>query len=333
MQRPVSGRTLHGPVVDHLLGWSWLIVAVMVWPFRSDPAAIRPIVAAAFLLSFAHQPLTLGLVYGDRRQFSVRPMTYRWMPILVAVSIAALWLTSLAVLSMIAMAWNAQHTLMQRYGLLRIYGRKSGDRNGRVERVLLMVLLVVAVSSVAAFSDPWGIVQRLALGETNREAIRLLLPVENVATVVFWFAVSSAVVLLTGWFIAESRSGGSVHKYSYMTATVGLVGLIVLDPLVGLVAYISTHAIEYFAVVHSSLRVRSDDEPIVRAMRSPLRRVAMWSGYAAAVLVGLAVLERVPNGVGIAVLLFGALHIIYDGMVWKLRRPEVATSLGVPTAV
>ena len=30
-----------------------------------------------------------------------------------------------------------------------------------------------------------------------------------------------------------------------------------------------------------------------------------------------------------AILFFGALHILYDGFVWKLRRPAVAASLGI----
>jgi hypothetical protein len=32
-----------------------------------------------------------------------------------------------------------------------------------------------------------------------------------------------------------------------------------------------------------------------------------------------------------AVLFLGALHILYDGFVWKLRRPAVAASLGIPS--
>ena len=32
-----------------------------------------------------------------------------------------------------------------------------------------------------------------------------------------------------------------------------------------------------------------------------------------------------------AVLFLGALHIFYDGFVWKLRRPAVAASLGIAT--
>ena len=33
-----------------------------------------------------------------------------------------------------------------------------------------------------------------------------------------------------------------------------------------------------------------------------------------------------------AILFFGALHILYDGFVWKLRRPHVAASLGINPA-
>jgi hypothetical protein len=32
-----------------------------------------------------------------------------------------------------------------------------------------------------------------------------------------------------------------------------------------------------------------------------------------------------------ALLTLGALHIFYDGFIWKLRRPRVAASLGIAT--
>jgi hypothetical protein len=37
------------------------------------------------------------------------------------------------------------------------------------------------------------------------------------------------------------------------------------------------------------------------------------------------------HGYTFVILFFGALHILYDGFVWKLRRPTVAASLGVPS--
>ena len=33
-----------------------------------------------------------------------------------------------------------------------------------------------------------------------------------------------------------------------------------------------------------------------------------------------------------AILYFGGLHILYDGFVWKLRKPATAASLGITPA-
>ena len=45
-----------------------------------DDRLLRSAVAGAFLLSFLHQPLTLGLVYGDARRFRERPGLFMWAP-------------------------------------------------------------------------------------------------------------------------------------------------------------------------------------------------------------------------------------------------------------
>ena len=45
--------------------------------------------------------------------------------------------------------WNAEHTLMQRYGVMRIYGRKAGDDHGRLEKPMLIVWLVTPGAKVS----------------------------------------------------------------------------------------------------------------------------------------------------------------------------------------
>jgi len=42
----------------------------------------------------------------------------------------------------LAALWNAEHTLMQRYGVMRIYGRKAGDDHGRLEKPMLIAWLI-----------------------------------------------------------------------------------------------------------------------------------------------------------------------------------------------
>jgi hypothetical protein len=85
-------------------------------------------------------------------------------------------------------------------------------------------------------------------------------------------------------------------------------------------------------VVHSSLRKRSDTAPVATATRTPARRAAAYAVYFVAI--GLIVYFTKSRFDGrlyaFAVLFLGALHILYDGFVWKLRRPAVAASLGIP---
>jgi hypothetical protein len=116
----------------------------------------------------------------------------------------------------------------------------------------------------------------------------------------------------------------------YVAATAGLVATVMIDPVAGLVAYVGSHAMEYFVIVHRSLRGRRDDAPVAKAAANALRRALIYGAYFAAIATLLAFTHG-HESYSFAVLLFGALHILYDAFVWKLRRPNVAASLGVPS--
>lgn len=333
MAATASSPYLRGPVSDHLLGWAWLIVALIVWPWRHSSDVLRTLAGIGFIISFAHQPLTLGLVYGDATRWRSRPVVFSIMPLLAIVGVLAMWTISLPAMALIAVAWNAQHTLMQRFGLLRIYGRKNGDRHGALERSIIITLFIVAVSSIGAFTDTTWIAPRLGLGMTNRQAIRMLLPFVPYAMPVFALSAVVAAVLIVWWVRIERRTGGTIAKWSYAAATLGLVALIVIDPVVGIIAYVTAHSIEYVAVVRASVLGRRDDALIARMTRTPPRRALTVLGYIGALAAVVAVANSVDNGYTFAILVFGALHIVFDGMVWKLRRPEVSAPLGVPLAI
>lgn len=328
---------VHGPVADIALGWCWLPIALVVHAAESHLTAVQSIMGVIFLISFAHQPLTLGLVYGDPMQRGAHRRLYRWAPWIAFGLIVVGLNVSLSAVALMAGLWNAEHTLMQRYGVMRIYGRKAGDQQGRIEKPMLIVWLVAGLSYIGGYVDLQRLVRKLGFGGTNARSIRLLGDLTPIARVVFWVALIAGLALVARWWQAERRLGvaASRPKHWYALGTAGLVIAVMVDPIAGVAGYVAAHAIEYFAVVHTSLRKRSDAAPVATATRTPARRAATYIAYFVAIGALVYVTKSRLDGrlYAFAVLFFGALHILYDGFVWKLRRPAVAASLGItPTS-
>jgi hypothetical protein len=327
---------VHGPVADIALGWCWLPIALLVHAVEPHITTVHTIMGAIFLVSFAHQPLTLGLVYGDPVQRNAHRSLYRWAP-WVALALILIGLNvSLATVALMAGLWNAEHTLMQRYGVMRIYGRKAGDTHGNIEKPMLIVWLVAGIAYIGAFVDLQRLVRKLGFGGTNARSVDILGHLTSVARVVFSVAAIVGVTLAVKWLRAERSLGpaASRPKHWYALGTAGLVVAVMLDPIAGVAGYVAAHAIEYFAVVHSSLRKRSDTAPVAAATRTPARRAVTYAGYFAAITALVLLTRSHFDGrlYALAVLFFGALHILYDGFVWKLRRPAVAASLGITSS-
>ena len=240
---------------------------------------------------------------------------------------------SLSVVALMAGLWNAEHTLMQRYGVMRIYGRKAGDKHGRIEKPMLIVWLVAGIAYIGGYVDLQRLVNKLGVGATNARSVDLLGGLSSVARVVFWLAALGGLVLAIRWWSAERSLGSAASrpKHWYALGTAGLIVAVMVDPIAGVAGYVAAHAIEYFAVVHSSLRRRSDGAPVATATRTPLRRAMAYATYFAVIGMLVYFTWSPFNGklYAFAILFFGALHILYDGFVWKLRRPAVAASLGI----
>ena len=328
-----NSQWLHSPLTDTLLGWCFLPVAVVVHLLGPNLSAVQSVVGAVFLLSFAHQPLTLGLVYGDPVQRAAHRKLYMWAPVVATVAIFIGLAVSLTLVAAIAALWNAEHTLMQRYGLMRIYGRKAGDQNGPLEKPMLIVWLIAALAFIGGYVNLEELVLRLGLDDTNARGVRLLDPVRVPAQVLFWVATVVGVGLAMRWWRAERALGAAASrpKHLYTLGTIGLLVAVMVDPIAGVAGYVGAHAIEYYAVVHRSLRGRRDDAPVARATRSSMRRLAVYAAYFGAIAAFVWATVDVLDGrvYAFAILFFGALHILYDGFVWKLRRSNVAASLGL----
>ena len=153
---------MHGPAADIALGWCWLPIALLVHAAEPHLTTVHTIVGLIFLVSFAHQPLTLGLVYGDPAQRDAHRRLYRWAPGVAFALIVIGLNVSLSTVALMAGLWNAEHTLMQRYGVMRIYGRKAGDDHGRIEKPMLIVWLIAGITYIGGYVDLQRLVQSSA---------------------------------------------------------------------------------------------------------------------------------------------------------------------------
>ena len=333
-QREATRRLwVHGPVTDIALGFCWLPIAVLVHMAEPHLTSVRAIMGVIFLISFAHQPLTLGLVYGDPAQRDAHRALYRWAPWVAFALILVGLNVSLTLVALMAGLWNAEHTLMQRYGVMRIYGRKAGDDHGRIEKPMLIIWLVAGIAYIGGYVDLQNLASKLGVGATNTRSLDLLDGLSSVARVLFWVAAVCGLAMAVRWCRAERSLGAmaSRPKHWYALGTAGLIVAVMIDPIAGVAGYVAAHAIEYFAVVHSSLRKRNDEAPVAAVTRTRARRAATYLVYFVAIGAVVFFTKSRLDGrlYAFAVLFFGALHILYDGFVWKLRRPSVAASLGI----
>ena len=310
--------------------------------FEGSVTRTQSLMAIIFVVSFAHQPLTLGLVYGDRAQRAAHRHLYAWAPLGAAVLIVVGLNVSLTLVGLMAGLWNAEHTLMQRYGVLRIYGRKAGDQNGRIEKPMLVLWLVTALAFLGAYVDLAKMARTLGIDETNTRSVDVLGSLSTAAAMLFWVGAVGSVTLGIMWIRAEwcaAKSGSvtranSTAKWTYAAGTLGLVVAVMIDPIAGIAGYVAAHAIEYFAIVHTSLRRRAsagDTSVVATVTSTPHRRVGLYVLYFVTIGVIVSSSFSVWQGrlYGFLILFFGALHIVYDGCIWKLRKPLLAASLGI----
>ena len=196
---PARNLWLHGPLQDTLLGWCFVPVAMVVHFAEPHLTLVQSMVGVIFLVSFAHQPLTLALVYGDPVQRAAHRRLYTWAPLIAAALIVVGLSISLTLVGLIAGLWNAEHTLMQRYGVLRIYGRKAGDDHGWLEKPMLIVWLVTGLAFIGAYVNLERLVLKLGLDETNARGVKLLDPLRTPANVLFWVGLVASATLAVRW--------------------------------------------------------------------------------------------------------------------------------------
>jgi hypothetical protein len=344
--RAWTWRWLFSAPADAFLTWSWVPAFALAHALTSQPGAgasraVAQLLTIVMLASLAHQPLTLLLVYADRGQFGQRPRLFTWAPVLALAAVTIAVVLNLWLIVPIAAAWQVIHTLQQRYGLLRIYARKARYGNARLDRALVYVPFAAALAVVAASPAAMSQFERfgVALGGQAQE-IRLMFSYRALflALAIPLGLAALAVLALYGSQEHAAVQEGSANpgKWQYAGSMLLLTCGLVYDPLAGLIAMVAGHAIEYCVVVMNTLRSRYGRSASTRSLLaawagSTSRRWALLITFLGVfLLLDVQARDTLPAGSYlIAIYTVGLLHFVYDAVIWKLRKPAVATDLGI----
>jgi hypothetical protein len=336
---------IYGARTDLVIALCWVPIFIFAHALstghgRENEHLLNLLFNGAFLLSLLHQPLTLALVYGDKSQFALRPRLFTWSPVIAVGLISVAVLLHLWIIIPVAAIWNTIHTLQQRYGLSRIYGRKAAFGSPRLDRWVLYAWMAAAILAVGSAPKTLKELSRVMLDARNSKAIVDLTGVQPYA---LWLLVP-ATLLALGLAAALVRQEAthleqaSRAKWIYQGSSLVLIAAIAFDPLAGFIAYVAAHAIEYFIVVYKTMQSRYGKSPAQVSLLGKVAgrragRVAFFGAFLAMFFVFDAKLSSSMPGRAYDIALYsvGMLHFWYDSFIWKLRKPAVAANFGIRT--
>jgi hypothetical protein len=338
------------------LGLGWGDVGGTPLPPAEHKEAQVLAIVVALGVTYVHRHYTLVVVYGDPGTFATRARAFLVAPLLVFGAVIAARLTKgmdfgtfagqrispwMAIL-FVSGAWNIWHTVQQRYGILRIYAGKAAGgmetrEHARRDRALVWGTVAATAALVLLFRSD----TLLLHGRARRSMAAVGHHLEHPVVFGGLIAVLLGVGLIyVRWLIAEIAANvpfrERLPRLWFLFSTLLLfVVFVVHGPIMGYLVFGTAHALEYVAFVHHfgarKFEGKPDRSPAALLLRHPWRFAPVLVGG----LVAAYALLRVWNDTDVYLAYYfgtSLLHFLYDGWIWKVRKPEVARPLGVAPA-
>lgn len=302
--------------------------------------AFYVIAAVAIAANGPHLISTWTRVYLDGNERFRRPVHYWLIPAVIAGAVVTLILAEgrySRTLRTVLFYWAFWHFMMQNWGILRIYQRRSGDAETRMANLERAVLWLGAL---------WPMLHRLATGPRVLFGAEIRYPtlepwmVNGVGALLVAASSSYVVIRVVQW-----RRGEKVPLIRPLFLAASWFGFFVPFVLIkqnGSAAFAAAacwHGLQYLGIVWFFNRNRWKSGVDRRARMvswvSQPGRVPFYFfsllGIAAIIYAGVLAASRVAldaQRLGAIVwlsLTFG--HYWLDGVIWKLRKPELQQNL------
>lgn len=296
------------------------------------------IAVVAIVSNGPHLAATWTRVYLDARERRERPWSYIGVPVLIAVGVVATgtWAPygfRLVITGLIG--WAIWHFAAQCYGLLRIYQKKSGEAPRFAHRL----------EGWLVFAFGWsGLLWRLAYGRTWVFGRKVLFPTPPDWLVwgVMAFVAGLVIALVVDRLRPGIRAGWPRIAFLASVAMGFWVPfMLIRNGTAAFAAAAAWHGLQYIGIVWLYNLRRFGGRPI-----EPGARIVGWvsqpgRGWAymlllwglAGVVYGFVELTAVATKAvfaDVAVFTWTSLtlgHYWIDGLIWKMRRPQVSANL------
>jgi hypothetical protein len=231
--------------------------------------------------------------------------------------------------------WNFWHTLMQKLGILRVYSRKANYGKSWLDRSMVWIWFGCLFFALAASSEVRRQVNRLAAsGKFLTQALEPIYPLLPYLVATFAI-VGGALTIL--YFIQEFKNRRNFHwpKNIFLLSIWGIYLTFFYDFLAGYVTFGFSHAIEYLAFVNVYAHRKYLHRPIASSWMARLvghqgRNLLLFMGVSS--LIFIPWFWRSPITLNWYIVTTSFMHFLYDGWIWKVRRPEVGAALGIQYA-
>lgn len=334
---PAGPRSIVNPAFDILAagGLSILIFIPLLATGRSDLQILSPGVQAwiGTLINLPHFMASYRMVYRDRATIRKHRWAAIGVPVILLVyMVFAVWQSAtddrwVSLLLTVQGGYLAWHYTGQAWGMVATHTFLAGAPMNRLERILVRDGLRVLTL--------WQVTWFIHWFYTNGQ-LPLLYQAMSYAAVV------PLAAGLIGFFLYRTRTGGHLPLPAFLAWAAVFVWYLVLARDINALFWVqNAHALQYLAF---PMRVELNRATVAAEGKASrlVTRMALWAAalLAASVvwsqvlpgtamdLVGQALGERPGRMAGMMVMTFLNIHHFFtDGVLWKLRNPEVRADL------
>lgn len=320
---------IQNPLSDLLfysLGWIAVLIALIVFPNYW-----ASIILIVLLFNYVHRHYTFALVYGEKNEFNKHKRTYVMLPIAAtAVTAVSVFTNLFYLLLTVSVVWTMYHTIAQKYGITRIYSRKAGYGNGSIDKGIIYSWFAF-IFLYSAYTGK----ETLMKYDAGKVLLSHITSYMNIINYLIAMSLVVALYFTLRYFYIEyqNRDKLSIPKNIYVISIIALFMTFLYSLEAGYIVFGFSHALEYIAFVNFFVAAKysKPDVPKNSLLSKASKKLWLYSGLFTIAIVVFCLIGRGFNEQAFLIYIIGSsfLHFIYDGMIWKVRRPEVGKPLEI----